>query len=182
MGRSLWFNKYVIFVTFMRLTGYVYIFFNPILGIFLSMFLDVLDWFILSFGRIKREDYDRIDKPLDYIQYLFLIPILFNTPIFNFYIFLLLYRTFGYIFVRLTKNEKLFIFFPNFAEYYALAYLLINEYDINLSLYSFELFISLFLLKIFQEYWIHIKPNSYSWFIGSRLHDHFDRFREKLTQ
>lgn len=154
--------------------------FFPFYGMLLSILFDILDWFILSFGRLKREQYDNIDKPLDYLQYSVLIPILINTPILFPYLLLLLYRTIGYYIVKKFNNEKLYIFFPNLAEYIALLYFFNIEFNLNIEIFSTQIILSLIAIKLFQEYWIHIKPNSYSWSLGCKFHDYLDSIKAKF--
>lgn len=169
--KTIWLNKYVIFVSVMRISGYVYMLYRPLEGILLSMLFDVLDWLILSFGKLPLKEYHNVDKPLDYLQYLFLIPLVFNTYIFDAYILLLAYRTLGQFVVSYFKDRRLYFLFPNFAEYLALAYFLIQRFNWNLELDSIYFIVSLTILKLVQEYWIHVKPFSLSWNFGSYFRD-----------
>ncbi len=159
-------NKYVLFVVAMRVSGYIYMLYRPLEGMILSIFLDILDWFILSFGKFKKEDYHKIDKPLDYLQYLFLIPIVFNTYIFEAYMLLLGWRTIGQIIASKTGNRALYFFFPNIAEYLALLYFIKVRFNLNIELDAWFIVAGLITFKLVQEYWIHIKKASHSWHIG----------------
>lgn len=159
-------NKYVIFISLIRVSGYVYMLFQPLYGMLLSMVLDMLDWIIFSFAKLQRKDYDKMDKLLDYLQSLFLIPLLFNTYIFNAYMLLLAYRTIGQIIYFFTHKKAVFLLFPNFAEYLALLYYIKIHFNFDFELSSMYVVLPLIAFKIFQEYWVHIKKKSYTWNLG----------------
>ncbi|MBI2356831.1 hypothetical protein HYV12_02145 [Candidatus Dojkabacteria bacterium] len=163
--KSLLGNKYVQFVIFIRVIGYIVILYFPLEGILLSIVLDMLDWHILSWGNIPQRLYHVLDKPLDYIQYLFMIPPLLNTPIFTHYIIFLIWRTIGHIIYTKFKQRFIFIIFPNIAEYLAIVYLLSEKFALNIDSTSFSVILGIVIFKIINEVWIHYlaKGTSYKW-------------------
>ncbi|MCC7290036.1 hypothetical protein IT417_02195 [bacterium] len=169
INRKLWTNKYVVVVVILRVSGYIYMLYRPFEGMLISILFDILDWFILSFGKLPLKKYHEIDKPLDYLQYVFLIPILFHTPIFKVYLLLLGWRTIGYLLSLKLRTTKTYLFFPNFGEYVALIYFTIEKFSLKIDVYSMYILVPLVIGKFCQEYWIHFKSYtvSYSW--GEKL-------------
>lgn len=147
--------------------------FNPFWGIVVSMILDMLDWYILSFAGLKVQQYHDIDKPLDYLQYIFLIPSVFNTSIFEAYIILLAWRTIGQIIFSKSNSHKIFILFPNIAEYLAFLYFFRLEFNLNFQLDEPLIVFGLFLFKLIQECVLHIPTWGYTWKWGYNIRKRF---------
>ncbi|KKR06099.1 MAG: hypothetical protein UT34_C0001G0139 [candidate division WS6 bacterium GW2011_GWF2_39_15] len=163
-------NKYVKLVIILRLLGYLVIPFKPLEGILLSMFLDCVDWWILSWGGIPKRMYHVLDKPLDYIQYLVMLIPLFHTPIFPAYALLLLWRTIGLIIYTKKHSNKIFALFPNVAELLALIYLISEKFNLNINVLDFKILFLLLVIKVIQEFWLHYfsRGVTYQWIYNLR--------------
>jgi hypothetical protein len=143
--------------------------FNPFWGMVISMVLDMIDWHILGFSGLKHKYYHEIDKPLDYIQYLFLIPLVFNTTIFEPYILLLAWRTIGQVMFSKFNTHRIFILFPNIAEYLAFLYFFRLEFSLNFQLDDPSIVFGLIIFKLAQESILHIPKWGYTWGLGNNL-------------
>ncbi len=168
-GIKLLSNKYVRLVVILRIAGYFTILWYPLEGILLSMFLDILDWYILSWGGVPRSTYHKVDKPIDYIQYLFMIPPILSTPIFPTYMLFLIWRTIGHLVYYKTGKRAFFILFPNVAEYIAIVYFISERYGLGVSANSLQVILIIIIFKIVMEVWLHYfaKGSSYDW--GRRI-------------
>ena len=134
------------------------ILYNPILGVIISILLDIADYYFFSFGRFRLSEYHAMDKPIDYIQYIFMIIPAIDTPILVPYLVLLWWRTVGMVGFELGLIKvKYFILFPNIAEYIFLAYFIIQWLKLDISVFDWYVFIPILLFKLWQEWQLH-KP------------------------
>ena len=161
---KLWSNPYIRAVIILRISVYFLIPFYPLEAIVVSILLDMIDWHILSWGNVTQGLYHKIDKPLDYLQYLFMIPPLLNTPIFIPYIALLVWRTIGHFLYEKFQKRFVFILFPNMGEYIAIVYLISNRFELNINPLAPNIFLLILSFKLAQETWIHYlaKGTSYN--------------------
>jgi hypothetical protein len=166
-------NKYTIAIIVMRLSGYAVIPFYPLEGMILSIIFDYADWMIMTVSDLPKALYHRLDKIIDYIQYIVLIPVLYNTEIFPLYMIFLVWRTVGHILFEKYNNKKLFFIFPNMAEYLALLYFLNLRFNWNLNVQSVEVLLMLLVFKLVTEYILHFKSTGSSY---EKVH----RLKEKL--
>jgi len=162
-------NPYVIAVIVLRLSGYIYMLFFPFEGILLSMLFDCIDWWILGMGNLPKNFYHVLDKPLDYIGYLFLLPILINSEIFNVYLIFLIWRTLGMIVYGYSNNRKFFILFPNISEYIAFLYLLDLKFNLGVDVLNFKVIIAIIIIKIIQELYLHYIATGNTYKYGIKL-------------
>ena len=141
----------------LRIIGYFVIFVNPVVGVLLSMFLDIIDGLLFGFGGFSLEEYHRFDKPVDYIQYVFMLIPAYFQPIFTIYVALLLFRTVGMLLYRRYHSRWLFVIFPNVAEYYFLLYFLNQAFGwFTYSGNEVTILLMLYLFKLLHEYYLHI--------------------------
>lgn len=144
----------------MRLLCYIVLFFDPFVGILLSFLLDFCDAGILYIFNVPRNDYEKeyhhIDKPLDYIMYLLILPLTYNTPIFNLILISLILRTVATFIYAKSNNRKIFVLIPNFVEYIYLVYLLGIKIGYEGLIFDYRAWIVLILFKLGQEIVLHI--------------------------
>ena len=159
------------FVVLLRILVAPLIFIWPLLAIILSFFLDVIDIEFASRKVLTLSEYEKYDKALDLWWY-------FNAMAFSWfylpdYKFLLLilfiFRTTGGIIFFLKNDRRIFFLFPNFFEHiFFLIFFSLNFEQLNFLLdkkyFLFSISIAI-ILKIFQEWWVHIAQIS--------IHEHF---------
>ena len=160
---------YLIFI--LRILVAPLIFIWPLTAIILSFFLDVIDIEFASRKVLTLSEYEKYDKALDLWWY-------FNAMAFSWfylpdYKFLLLilfiFRTTGGIIFFLKNDRRIFFIFPNFFEnIFFLIFFSLNFKQLNFLLdkkyFLFSISIAI-ILKIFQEWWVHIAQVS--------IHEHF---------
>ena len=150
------------FIVLLRILAAPLIFVWPLISVILSFFLDVIDIEFASRGGLTLDKYERWDKSLDLWWY-------FNAMIYgwfylSYYKYLLLalfiFRLIGDIIFFFKNNRKIFIIFPNFFEnFFFLFFFALYFRQLNFLLDKKHLLISLLmiiLLKLFQEWWVHI--------------------------
>ena len=156
------------FVILLRILVAPLIFIWPLLAIILSFFLDVIDIEFASRKVLTLPEYEKYDKALDLWWY-------FNAMAFSWfylpdYKFLLLilfiFRITGSIIFFLKNDRRIFFLFPSFFEnIFFLIFFSLNFKQLNFLLdkkyFLFSLSASI-LLKIFQEWWVHIAQISIS--------------------
>jgi hypothetical protein len=142
----------------------LYIFINPLVGIFIAIITDLIDHEILvRWQKMSRHLYQLQDKYLDQFWYFLIIIFLFINqapPIVNIIVIsTFLYRIVGQILFVKSKNELYFLIFPNLMEPYFWLYILYpNSYQNPKSLLNWTIII--LTLKLYQEYFIHISKSS----------------------
>lgn len=101
-----------------RILAPLSIFKFPLLATIISFTLDMADSPIYRFAGYTRKEYQPIDKTLDFYWYAvsFTFAWLANFPFLPLLAALLIIRLIGQVLFYTTKNEKYFIFFPNFYE------------------------------------------------------------------
>jgi hypothetical protein len=146
----------VAIIIVMRVGGFLYMFIDPVIGILLSFLFDCLDAFVLYLFDVPYSGhYHKIDKRLDYLQYVLLLPIAWFYPIFNVILIAYIFRTIGDVLVYFTNRRIFFIIFPNFIEYIFLIYLIIDRFSLPINWYSPYILIPLCIFKLVQELLIH---------------------------
>jgi hypothetical protein len=154
----------VLIISVIRISGYLYMFVDPIVGILVSFFFDIIDsWILYMFGVPYKGYYHSIDKRLDYLQYIIMIPLVVRYPIFPYFIAVLIYRTIGDLLVYITGKRYYFLFFPNFVEYIVLIFLVIDRYSLPVKWDNPYIITALIAIKLVQEGVLHIfgKDKSY---------------------
>lgn len=137
----------------------------PLIGGFLSLWLDGQDWFVNFFNTPNlHQNYNQIDKLLD-IYYLSIEAYVVwgwrNVSARSVGLGLFLYRAVGVILFELTHARVLFFVFPNIFESFFIFYLgcrtlLRREPKISPKLLALSV-ITLFIPKMIQEYPMHVK-------------------------
>ncbi|HVX92656.1 MAG TPA: hypothetical protein VHA74_00915 [Candidatus Dojkabacteria bacterium] len=166
-----------IFVIVGRFLGYVFILYRPLEGILFSILFDILDFEILSIGNIHWKLYNKIEKPVDYFQYIFMLVPAYYTPVFLPYVILLGIRTMGMGAYYIFNSDRVFIIFPNMAEYFLLFYFIFQRLNINISVVSWQFLAILYIFKLAQEYIMHQKDSND---MGIKLYDFDRKIREKF--
>lgn len=141
---------------FVRLLSYLSIYITPFWGILLAIYFDAWDWDYLQKYNMPKHWYHRIDKVVDYVEYLILLPIMYFTPVFYWYLGFLLWRTIGtaWYFFADTK-DSIFVFFPNMAEYIALFHFMSETFGLGWNVVSWQWLFGLLVYKTLVELQLH---------------------------
>lgn len=151
-----------------RLSAIVLLFtINPILAIIINIALDSWDGtFYEYFLKIKKDVYQFHDKLLDYIYYMGLMVMAVNLHItfLPLIIFLFIYRTVGQFIFFFKGNREIFIYFPNFFEYFILGILVVDVVEAKQMFSGIDLMYPvlsvIFLFKFWHEVWLHHQKRS----------------------
>lgn len=142
------------FVILLRLLFAPLILIWPLQSIIVSFFLDAVD---ADFAHhiVSKRKYQEIDKLLD--SWVFLFEMILAWRIFfgfkYFLLFLFLWRIIGTIIFYIAKNRKIFLVFGNYFEN-AFFVLFFKDHLPNINIYL--LLITSLIIKIFQEWFIHV--------------------------
>lgn len=145
----------LILVILIRVLSSFLVFWKPIEAIFLSFFLDIIDGTILAYYGWKREEYHRIDKPLDFFHYVLLLIVAMNTSVFFIALLLFIFRMIGHVLFEFSKDDRVFILFPNIFEYYLLLHLIFVKYIPDLSVNRWWILLLLIIFKLCIEIFRH---------------------------
>lgn len=156
------------FVVILRILVPVTLFKFPFFGFIGSLFLDGIDAELASHRILSQRHYEIVDKFLDFWWYcvVYLYIVLHNADFIWLMAFLLIFRAIGDTFYLLKKDRKYLFFFPNFYENVFILIFL----GTNIPLFKFLIvgkafyvsLIGVFILKILQEYWLHVINGSVS--------------------
>lgn len=148
--------------TILRIILPLAIFRSPLFVVVAITFLDAIDVEFASRKVLTRNGYQRIDKCLD--TWWYLVALSFSYFFLNQY-FIFLAILFGFrivgLFVFIIKEDRRVLFFtPNLFENAFFLFFLANHFPtLNFLIHGTALYKSLlavFILKMIQEYWIHI--------------------------
>ncbi|MFA6016643.1 MAG: hypothetical protein WC744_00985 [Patescibacteria group bacterium] len=156
-------NTFLYFsIVILRVLSAPLIFVWPLPAIILSFFLDVIDIEFASRKVLTLSEYERYDKMLDLWWY-------FNAVIFSWLylldykiilLILFVFRMIGNIIFIIKNDRKIFFAFPNFFEnIFFLIFFSTYFKQLNFLLDKKYFYFSIAIvtvLKIFQEWWIHI--------------------------
>lgn len=140
---------------------------DPIAAILIDFLIDAWDsLFMKKVLKMSRLNIYFLDKTLDFLFLIGLEAAVFRSdmPIKLFLLFLFVYRAIAHIIFYFNRNFKIFIYFPNFFEFFTLFFLAVYKFKTNIS--SFDLFwvipVSFLIIffKIWNEYMLH--KNNYS--------------------
>ncbi len=155
-------------VIFLRLFIPLSIFRSPLLGAFLSIGLDILDWHLFqAFAPDNIQRYQELDKILDlyYIGLEASIVLRWRDAfVKHIALFLFLYRSIGVLLFEVFQMRFLLLVFPNIFEVFFIFYLIYSRFKKNNSLSlkeSILFFIFLGIPKIAQEYVMHYAQLEY---------------------
>lgn len=150
------------FVVLLRILVAPLIFIWPLLAIILTFFLDVIDIEFASRKVLTLSEYERYDKALDLWWYFNVMAFSwFYLPDYKFLLLILfIFRITGGIIFFLKNDRRIFFIFPNFFEnIFFLIFFSLNFKQLNFLLdkkyFLFSISIAI-ILKIFQEWWVHI--------------------------
>jgi len=130
------------------------IFSKPLLALFLSLILDSIDGQLFYFLKFRWDQYNTVDKLLDFWWYLFIVFFFWGKTTFPIAVILFTYRSIGQFYGILAKREEVYLFFPNILEWFFFATLIFSKAPIILLLA-----ISI-LWSLFVEWLIH-KSNAH---------------------
>ena len=94
----------------------------PFLAGWANFVLDTVDGDVLIPLGLSDPTYQRIDKPADWVTYVFMVVTARDWPNWRIVLVLFLFRSIGQALFFLTGDELVFFFFPNFLEPLFLAY------------------------------------------------------------
>lgn len=156
-------NKILFYtVVILRLISAPIIFIWPLQAIILSFFLDVIDIEFASYKVLTLPEYERYDKALDSWWYINIMAYswFYLTNYKYLLLALFIFRIIGEIIFFVKNNRRVFFLFPNFFEsIFFLIFFSSNFNQLNFLIDKNYFFISLLtvvIIKIFQEWWIHI--------------------------
>jgi len=149
------------FILLLRFVFPSLIFIWPFTSIIVSSLLDIVDIEFASNGVTTISKYEKIDKLFDLWWYVTSITYSFFNlhQWFVFLLILFVYRFVGDMFFFIKGERKILMFFPNFFESAFFLFFFSTYFSsINFLIRPNNLYFSLlvvFLIKIFQEWWIH---------------------------
>jgi len=141
------------------------IFLFPVPIVLTLFFLDAIDGELASKKVLTLEQYEKLDKALDFWQYTNEIAFAATNlkTYFPFLIILFIYRMIGEVMFFFKNNRKILVFFPNFFENVFLLIFLATYFKQLNFLITNNFYIYLIIvciLKIIQEWWLHWKKLS----------------------
>jgi hypothetical protein len=154
-------------VVALRLAGFLYMFIDPLVGILVSFVFDIVDaWIYYAFDLPHSHFYPYTDKTLDYVQYLLILPIAYQTPVFIYVLIAFIFRSVGDILVLITKKRIWFVLFPNFIEYILLIYIVIERFSLQVEWNNIYILSALVIFKVGIEILVHTTPYGSGWGSG----------------
>ncbi|MBI2103605.1 hypothetical protein HYT59_01215 [Candidatus Woesebacteria bacterium] len=153
-------NYRLVTVAVVRILSALTIFINPFWGFWIYATVDVFDSFFLFYwARISLGEYHLIDKYLDWIGYIVMIIVSIKLMAFPLLLALFLLRLFGQIVFLVTREDKYFIFFPNFFEFSFAYVVFLEARGINLLSTKLEYYLIysvILLIQIIREVGLHL--------------------------
>ena len=138
---------------------------NPVGVIIIATFLDAIDGDFASQGVTSIENYEKVDKVMD--TWFHFWELIYSFFVLNNYIVFLsalfIYRLIGVSLFFKKNNRNMLMFFPNFFENTFFLLLLIqimNLQKLSSGPIFYFLVIFVFILKLLQEYWVHVLKKS----------------------
>ena len=157
-------KRAVLVIIFIARIGAIALLFliNPALAILVNILLDYADGPLYKYYlKIPPLQAQYLDKSLDYLYYIALLTLIFieRLTVWPLLLLLFLLRTAGEIFFFVTGEKQIFIYFPNFFEYFTLVFFLIKAIDPALLSASLN-WVALLLLtatwfRVWNEYFLH---------------------------
>lgn len=150
------------FIVFLRIISPFLIFKIPLAAVIIVTFLDIIDAEFASRKLLTVHQYQIADKSLDTWWYLIamVFSLFFLKEYSLFLMVLLVYRLMGVLFLHREKDRKKLVFFPNFFENAFFLFFFSTYFkSLNFLIEGRNLYYSLlvvFILKLIQEYWIHV--------------------------
>ncbi|HLD03952.1 MAG TPA: hypothetical protein VJC17_04225 [Candidatus Dojkabacteria bacterium] len=155
----MWKLIYPLFIL-IRLIGFVLIFIEPPWGWLIAYLADLWDYYpSVKFG-LSRGSYLKIDKTLDLLFRLVLFAYAYINAwqVLFLFLILILYRSLGDFFFIITKQDRYYIYFPNFIDFYfPIFYVLFTYFPYRDSIVDLLLIVAASILKLAHENQLH-KP------------------------
>ena len=135
---------------------------NPITAIVINIITDYADGPLykhyLKTSALRAQYYDKI---LDYLYYIGLLFLAFShlTTVIPLLLLLFVYRTIGEAVFYATGNKRVFVYFPNFFEYFTLGFFILKAIDPVVITTSLNWIAILFLVitwfRVWNESFLH---------------------------
>ena len=101
----------------LRTLSAIFIYFSHLWGFVAFVFVDWIDSQTLIYlVGLRRNEYELLDKYIDWMGYLVMLTVSFNSHFFYLLLLLSIYRLIGQVIFVFIQNEKIFLYFPNFFE------------------------------------------------------------------
>ena len=146
-------------VVLLRIIAAPLVFISPLIAIILSVFLDIIDGDLACLV-ISKNKYEEIDKNLDFWWFAnIMIYSYSHYPQYKLFLFaLFIFRFIGQALFAVSYKRIFLMYFPNFFEWsFFLIFLGVNYFPIVINSRLFYLNLGMiFILKIFQEWFIHV--------------------------
>ncbi len=170
-------------VLLVRFLGFSIIFFNPVLGILISIYLDIWDWdYYNKYHFPVEKSYHRIDRLMDFVQYIVMYCFIWNSPVFWVYTGFFLLRFIGMvIFIFFYNNDGIFVFAPNIVEYIGLFYAVNIAFGLAIPALSPWFIGTIIIIKVWQEYELNVSKKIEKKTKGKSIWwERFSRFNRRL--
>jgi hypothetical protein len=148
---------------FLRIVVPFFILFDPFVVPIVLFFLDGLDYVPITSSKwLPKAKYQLLDKVLDfyYLFFMFLMSIYWGNVLL---MGLFIYRAVGFFLVLVTKERKIFLFFPNFFEpfynLYSFGYIYSSLFLTTLDEKFIWFAIGVFIYKMLNEFYVHFFNN-----------------------
>ena len=163
MERNYWKKIGIPAIVALRLILPFFLWRNALAATILVLLADLADGevFRRAFTYQKNDQYQLVDKTLDFYWYIFVLFYSVRFPIFNLLLFLFLWRMLGTLLLFVKKDRKYLALFPNIFERLFIVYLLTLAFPSLTFLFEAPaLYITLFVLSVItviREYFLHIR-------------------------
>lgn len=141
----------------LRLAAAMFIFFQPLVGMLASFFMDWFDAYLLiQRAGISRKQYHVLDKNLDQVWSVVMLIAGWNTPYRMVLAVLFVYRLLGHAVFLVSHDTRIFLFFPNVFEFAFFWFVALLPWVGTFSVHnSWLILILLTMLKMVQEVTLH---------------------------
>lgn len=159
--KSPFFRKLVVWgVVVARIFTGILIFFQPLNGFIWFSIVDFWDaYFLQHMAGMSWMTYQKLDKKLDWFGYVSMLLVGIKFGIASMVIPFFLFKLLGQIVFMFFKQQKVFLFFPNFLEaifLWAVIFPLMGLSGRHLSLVFDQTLLALFALEIVKEFFLHV--------------------------
>lgn len=153
---ALW-SPVIWFTVSLRVIGALFIFFQPLIGIIISYFLDWFDSYLLiQRAGISRAQYHMLDKNLDEFWSVIMLIVGWHTPFVGLLAGLFVYRLIGHLVYLATNDTRIFLLFPNVFDFVFLWFVALRPWvSVASAMYFWQVIIVLTGLKVIQEIVLH---------------------------
>ena len=144
-------KKIMYLVIGLRICTPLLIFIQPLLALGTSLVLDAIDGQLFFNAGYRWEQYNRVDKILDYWWYICIIIFFWSSALFIPALLFFIFRSIGQALGIILKKEKIYVLFPNILEWFFLLSILFPSVTLGI-----QIGISI-IMAICVEFFIHVK-------------------------